>query len=92
MKKTLICITFALMMTLPVGAGILCIPAVDEWLDTGSGYEFFTPLFQALDSHGSETNSDIIFGTLYTVSFTLSLMLAAALLAIVSRWRRTHRH
>ncbi|MBN3849237.1 hypothetical protein G3N58_20765 [Paraburkholderia sp. Ac-20342] len=92
MKKTLICITLALVMTLPVGVGIAYIPGVAEWFASGSGYEFFTPLFKALDSHGSETNSDIIFGTLYTVSFILSLMLVAILLAIVNRWRRTHRY
>ncbi|MFT4069021.1 hypothetical protein [Paraburkholderia sp.] len=91
MKKALFCIVFALVMTLPVGVGIMCLPGVDEWFASGEGYEFFAPLFKALDSHGSETNSDIVFGTLYLVSFVLSLVFAVASWTIIGHLRRTRR-
>jgi hypothetical protein len=92
MKKALICIVIALVMALPVGAGIMCLPVVQEWFASGVAYDCcFIPLFKALGSHSSETSSDIIAGTLYLVSFVLSLFFAITSWTIVSRLRRTCR-
>ncbi|MFT4069018.1 hypothetical protein [Paraburkholderia sp.] len=92
MKKALICIVLALLMTLPVGVGIMHIPGVAEWFSSGEGYEFFAPLFDALGADGSESHSDVIFGTLYLVSFVISLALAVAGWTVVGRLRRTSRN
>lgn len=91
MKKAMICTLLGLMMTLPVGVGIAHIPAVAEWFASGEGYEFFAPLFNALGADGCESTSDIVFGTLYVVSFVVSLALAIAAWAIVSGLRRMDR-
>ncbi|MEM5299371.1 hypothetical protein VSR82_34305 [Burkholderia sp. JPY481] len=91
MKKALICVALALAMTLPIAVGIARMPGIDEWFASGAGSEFFAPLFEMLDSVGGENNTDIIVATLLVVSFFVSLMLAVALLAIVSHLRRTHR-
>ncbi|SMG39134.1 hypothetical protein [Paraburkholderia susongensis] len=91
MKKALICIALALLMMLPVTIGIVRIPIVEKWLASSAGYEFFIPLFKALGSIGGESNMDIIFAATLVVGFVVSLVLAAALLAIVSRLRHTHR-
>jgi hypothetical protein len=92
MKKALICFVVALAMTLPVGVGIMCLPFVDEWFASGAGYRFFAPIFRALDSHGCETNSDIVFGTLYLLSFLISLVLAVAGWTAITRLRRDDHH
>jgi hypothetical protein len=92
MKKSLICFVLALVMTLPVGVGIMCMPVVEEWFASGAAYDFFAPLFNALDSGGGEGNSDVIFGTLYIVSFIVSLIFAVTCWTVVSRLRDTNHH
>jgi hypothetical protein len=92
MKRALICIVLALVMTLPVGVGVMCLPVVQEWFASGAAYEFFAPLFSALDSGGGEGNSDVIFGTLYLVSFVVSLIFVATSWTVVSRLRRNSHH
>ncbi|WP_062124960.1 hypothetical protein [Paraburkholderia monticola] len=91
MKTILICILIALVLTLPVGVGIAHVPGVAEWFASGEGYEFFDPFFNAFGADGGESTSDIIFGTLYVVSFVVSLALAIAAWAIVSGLRRMDR-
>ncbi|MBN3806901.1 hypothetical protein GXB81_28200 [Paraburkholderia sp. Ac-20336] len=91
MKKTLICITLALVMTLPVAIGIIRIPGMDEWFSSGADYDFFEPLFKALGSDGNESNSDIVFATMLITSFFLSLALIIACWAIVSHLHRAYR-
>ncbi|MFT4069020.1 hypothetical protein [Paraburkholderia sp.] len=92
MKKALICIVIALVMTLPVGVGIMRVPIVAKWFASDAAYEFlFIPLFKALGSHGSESSSDIIVGTVLIVSFVVSLALAVAGWTVVGRLRRTSR-
>ncbi|SMG39137.1 hypothetical protein [Paraburkholderia susongensis] len=90
MKKALICFVLALLMTLPVAIGIVRIPVVDGWLNSDASDGFFKPIFIALDSHGCESNSDIIFAATLVVGFVVSLALVVAFWAIVSRLRRTH--
>jgi hypothetical protein len=92
MKKALICIGLAFVMTLPVGVGIAHIPGVAEWFASGKGYKFFAPLFKALGADGCESTSDVIFGTLYLLSFFISLALAVAGWTAVARLRHTNRH
>lgn len=93
MKKALICFVIALVMALPVGAGIPRLPVVHEWFMSGAAYDCcFIPLFKALGSHGSETSSDIIFGTLYLLSFVISLVSAVAIWTAVARLRSTNHH
>ncbi|MFT4069019.1 hypothetical protein [Paraburkholderia sp.] len=92
MKKVLICILLALVMTVPVTVGIARLPGVYEWLDSGAGYDFLKPLFIALGSNGCESHSDIVVGILYLVGFIVSLVFAVAAWTVVSRLRRTDRH
>ncbi|MBB5461426.1 hypothetical protein [Paraburkholderia sp. Cpub6] len=88
MKKALICVALALVLTLPIAVGIARMPGIDEWFASGAGSEFFAPLFKVLDSVGGENDTDIIVATLLVVSFLVSLILAVALLAIDSHLRR----
>ncbi|MBN3849234.1 hypothetical protein G3N58_20750 [Paraburkholderia sp. Ac-20342] len=91
MKKTLICIALALVMTLPVMVGLAHLPGVFEWIDSGMGHDLFEYLFIALDAQGCEETADVIAVTMLIVSFFLSLALVVATWAIVGRWRRMHR-
>jgi len=92
MKKTLICFVLALLITLPVTAGLARFPGIDEWISNGTGHELFEHLFIALDAHGCEETEDVIVVTMLIVSFFLSLALVVATWAIVGRWRRMYRY
>jgi hypothetical protein len=92
MKRALICFVIALVMTIPVGIGIACLPGMIEWTTTEYGHKFFDPLYKAFDAYDCETKPDVILGTLLVFSFFISLVLAFAGWAAVTRWRRTARH
>ncbi|NML32012.1 hypothetical protein [Paraburkholderia antibiotica] len=91
MKKALICVALALLMTIPVGVGIAHIPWVYQWFGSGAGYEFYSPLFDALGADGTEENSEIIVGSLYLLGFVVSLVFVVIGWAIVGRLRRRRR-
>ncbi|NML32010.1 hypothetical protein [Paraburkholderia antibiotica] len=87
-KKTLTCLALTLPLTLLVAIGITGLQCVNEWLDRGDGYDFFKPLFKTFGAFGSEGHSDVIFGTLYIVSFFVSLVFVVVAWSIASYWRR----
>jgi hypothetical protein len=92
MKKALICFVTALVMTLPVGIGIARLPGVIEWSGTEQGHKFFHPLYEAFDAYDCESSSDVILGTLFLLSFVISLALALAGWTAVTRLRRAAHH
>ncbi|MCC8393149.1 hypothetical protein LJ656_11155 [Paraburkholderia sp. MMS20-SJTR3] len=87
MKRALICLTLALLMSLPVGYGISRLPGVWEWIYSADGYSFFKPLFRAFDTYGNEGNLDVIIGTLTVAGFFVSLVSVNAAWTIIMRLR-----
>jgi hypothetical protein len=88
MKKSLACIALAALLTLPIAIGMSRLPGLGQWITSESGYRIWGPLFRAFNSDGGEQSTDIIVGTILTISFLLALAGSAAFASIVSRCRK----
>lgn len=88
MRRPLIHLALAALLTVPVALGISRIPGFGAWFASGSGYRFFGPLFRAFDSDGGEQNTDIIVGTILGLSFLLSLAGTFVFARILRRFRK----
>lgn len=85
--KLIVRILLALVLTVPIYAGITAIPALAHWFNTGSGWDTVAPLFRALGSEGGEQNDDYLFGSLLLVSLIVAIVASSILVSWFWRLR-----
>ncbi len=85
-------IVLALLLTLPIYAGVTAIPWLSHWFNDGAGWDVVAPIFRALGSEGGEQNDDFLLGSLLAISFVLALISSWIVFAMFG-WivRRSHR-
>jgi hypothetical protein len=88
MKRALISVALALVMTVPFGIGIAWFPGVWEWIHSTEGHKFFEPLFKTFDAYGFEQQSEVVAATVYLLGFVVSLVFVIAFWTMVGRPRR----
>ncbi len=82
----------ALLLTLPIYAGVTAIPWLSHWFNDGAGWDVVAPILRALGSEGGEQNDDFLLGALLAISFVLALIASWIVFALFG-WivRRSHR-
>ena len=90
MKKLLICIVLALVLTIPVSLGIMRMPWFWEWFNTGSGWEVLNPALKAVGSVGGEQDYNVLYEVLLIVGFMISMVISTLIVTGVSHMRRKH--
>ena len=74
MKRLFIYVALALLLTFPVYLGLANTPIVNDWFLYGGGWATFHPLFVVGHAIGITRNAAIVIGTMFAVSFLLSLL------------------
>ncbi|WP_186105540.1 hypothetical protein [Burkholderia gladioli] len=82
----------ALLLTLPIYAGVAAIPWLSHWFNDGTGWDVVAPTLRALGSEGGEQSDDFLLGSLLAISFVLALIASWIVFAMFG-WivRRSHR-
>jgi hypothetical protein len=73
MKRLIADFAIAVLLTFPVYLGLANNPTINDWFLYGSAWEMFQPLFDLGHAIGIDRQAAIVIGTMFTVSFTLSL-------------------
>ncbi|MPW20354.1 hypothetical protein GCT13_26570 [Paraburkholderia sp. CNPSo 3157] len=87
MKKFLIVLGLAIVMTWPVAFAISRVPGLIESCLGGAGYELLRPLFDAYGAIGVEDDMDVVITILLTTSFALSILFATFFLLVLRHYR-----
>ncbi|ATF36653.1 hypothetical protein CO709_27545 [Burkholderia thailandensis] len=87
MKRPILYIFAALVLTLPIYTGIANIPAVDHWFTSGAGWEAFEPIFKAVERMGFQGEGRIIIASMLLISFLISLLIVLSIGKFASRNR-----
>jgi hypothetical protein len=88
MKKLLVRIVLALLLTLPVFFGITRMPWFWAWFNDGSGWDTIAPVLKSLGSIGAEEDENILFGLVLIVSFMISVVVSIMGTTAMDRPRR----
>ena len=73
MKRVLINVALALLLTFPVYVGLATNPVINDWFLYGRAWEMFQPLFDLGAVIGINRHAGIVIGTMFFVSFALAL-------------------
>ncbi|MGN6234218.1 MAG: hypothetical protein ACTHNZ_24015 [Trinickia sp.] len=77
MKRILIDGALAALLTLPVYIGLANTPIINDWFLYGRGWATFHPLFVLGHAIGITRNAAIVIGTMFVISFVLSVIAVA---------------
>lgn len=73
MKRTSVDLVLAALLTFPVYVGLANNHTINDWFLYGQAWELFQPLFDLGNAIGIDRQAAIVIGTMFTVSFVLSL-------------------
>lgn len=73
MKRILIDLVVATLLTLPLYISLANVGAVNDWFLSGQGWATFRPLFAAGHAMGVDSNAAILIAAMLAISFLLAL-------------------
>lgn len=92
MRRALIDVAAAVLLTLPVYLGLANNPTVNDWFLYGSGWATFHPLLMLGHAAGIESNAAMMVTAMFVVSFLIALAGIEVLRAAVHKLRGVPRN
>lgn len=86
MKKMLIRLVAALVLTLPVYIGLGHLGPLDRWFESGAAWDAFDPLFRLGEIVGVTDQASIVIHTMFVVSFIIACIVIGFASALVRTW------
>nr|WKF57037.1 hypothetical protein HUO10_001515 [Paraburkholderia busanensis] len=87
MKPSLLRLTSALVLTLPVYIALAHISPLENWFISGAGWAAFEPLFRLCNAIGITGDGQILIAAMLLVSFAIALLIASIGTSLVRKVR-----